>query len=247
MKIFTAMINRRIGIKDSPNIVTANQIGCMAQTLASKQGVLYNIQLQEALELYGKKYYTSMYDITKAYDSVNHKLILYRLHQINAPLMIIEMIKYMMDHWAINMRYTNGEKVGRIKLYNGILQGDSLSPKLFIIAINMISTQLNEKIKPININGRSLMNHIFYMDDLKVICEDKEEISNAHQMIMRLFSDIGMEVNTSKCGLIMHKTKEIPIGMEDIPIVTMENPYKYLGIEISDTPSVNIYKRRIKI
>ena len=91
------------------------------------------MSLQNTLDISKMRYMCSYYDIKKAYDSVNHDLIIYKLNQMNVELNIIDTIKYMMSKWSITMRYTNEEEVGNIKLYNGILQGDSLSPLLFIL------------------------------------------------------------------------------------------------------------------
>ena len=165
---------------------------------------------------------------------------------MNVELNIIDTIKYMMSKWSITMRYTNEEEVGNIKLCNGILQGDSLSPLLFILSINVLSKELNKEISKIRINNKEYKNHLFYMDDLKITTTTKEDMEKAHRIVMNTFEDIGFEVNTKKCGLLIRGFREIPEGMEEIPIVAEETPYKYLGLEMTNVVSEEIYKKRIK-
>ena len=248
LRIFTSIISnklRRLVISES-YIIENNQLGCMKNTLASKEGLLYSMSLQNTLDISKMRYMCSYYDIKKAYDSVNHDLIIYKLNQMNVELNIIDTIKYMMSKWSITMRYTNEEEVGNIKLYNGILQGDSLSPLLFILSINVLSKELNKEISKIRINNKEYKNHLFYMDDLKITTTTKEDMEKAHRIVMNTFEDIGFEVNTKKCGLLIRGFREIPEGMEEIPIVAEETPYKYLGLEMTNVVSEEIYKKRIK-
>jgi len=66
------------------------------------------------------------------------------------PPMIINTIKEMMKKWKIQLTM-NKELIGDIQIKTGILQGDSLSPLLFILIIDIISKQLEKTLKPITI------------------------------------------------------------------------------------------------
>ena len=53
----------------------------------------------------------------------------------------------MMNKWTIQL-IINRERIGNIRIKTGILQGDSLSPLLFMLAIDVISKQLERRLHP---------------------------------------------------------------------------------------------------
>ena len=77
--------------------------------------------------------------------SVNHEWLLKCMEYYRVPSEIIQVLKEMMNKWTIQL-IINRERIGNIRIKTGILQGDSLSPLLFILAIDVISKQLEKKI-----------------------------------------------------------------------------------------------------
>ena len=47
-------------------------------------------------------------------------------------------------------------------------------------------------------------------------------MEKAYRIVMNTFKDTGFEVNTKICGLLIRGFREIPEGMEEIPIVAEE-------------------------
>ena len=84
------------------------------------------------------------YDIRKAYDSVNHEWMLGCLRKYNVNEYIILSIAELMQNWKIRLYYDYDKPIGDIKIKNGILQGDSLSPLLFCIQYDIVSKRLEE-------------------------------------------------------------------------------------------------------
>ena len=87
----------------------------------------------------------------------------------------------MMELWKIQMVFRK-ETIGEINIKTGILQGDSLSPLLFVLSIDLISKELNKALRPICITreGKSFeLSHTFYMDDLKIIIKEMYEMVRA--------------------------------------------------------------------
>ena len=71
-----------------------------------------------------------------------------------------------------------------------------------------------------------------YIDDLKVYAKDDEQMERCKTLIQEFSKDIMMEFGLKKCAVIHMKQGKIadsPI-VDDIPTMTAEDTYKYLGI-----------------
>ena len=85
--------------------------------------------------------------------------------------------------------------------------------------------------------SRGKINHLLFMDDLKVYGETMKELDSLMQRVRIFNSDIGMQYEISKCATLeMKKGKivqtdgiELPSG-ETIKSLEHEKGYKYLGV-----------------
>jgi hypothetical protein len=76
-----------------------------------------------------------------------------------------------------------------IKINRGIFQGDSLSPLLFCIVLIPLTHKLNRSKCGYQVYGTERkINHLLYMDDLKLIGRSEEELRNEIK-IVKTFSD----------------------------------------------------------
>jgi hypothetical protein len=67
----------------------------------------------------------------------------------------------------------------RIKINTGIFQGDLLSPLLFCISLIPLTHELNRSKCGYQVYGTERkINHLLYMDDLKLIGRSEEELRN---------------------------------------------------------------------
>ena len=127
---------------------------------------------------------------------------------------------------------------------------DSLSPLLFVLSIDVLSKQLDKQINKLNIkmNGEEKqvkLNHILYMDDLKIMTNSLDEMEKAHKLTKEIFNAIGLKINVEKSGIMTNINSQINGELAELPRVTNDNPYKYLGIEIGDKVNINKYCTRI--
>ena len=94
--------------------------------------------------------------------------------------------------------------VERVRIRRGIFQGDSLSPLLFIIAINPISLLLNQRCSGYKSEGLNIT-HCLYMDELKAYSCSYSGIEKALAVIEQFSSDISMSLGLSKCKVVNMK------------------------------------------
>ena len=142
-------------------------------------------------------------------------------------------IEDMMLKWKIEIFYEHDDPLGRIRIRNGILQGDSLSPLLFTLQYDIVSKRLEKEIEGVEIDGIK-HNHIVYMDDLKTMTKSSEDMEKAHDIVMETIESIGMAVNIEKSAIMRYGKTKIPENMKDVPVVDANHPYRYLGVNIAD-------------
>ena len=96
-----------------------------------------------------------------------------------------------------------GNTLAEVNIKRGIFQGDSLSPLLFIVAM-IPMTKVLHKIK----NGYQLkkggsrINHLMFMDDIKLFGRSMDEIDTLVQTVRIVSEDIRMEFGIEKCALV---------------------------------------------
>ena len=254
-KIFTTILRRKIQqiLVSNPieKRISPSQLGIKKKSLGAKEGAINSREIQDQLNKQGIQYYELYYDIKKAYDTVNHMWLEKTLLYYNIPERIVDTIKYFIKNTTLKMQYNKDRKIKPIQIKRGIVQGDSLSPMLFVLYINILSLKLNELLETRTIrneSGREIkINHIMYMDDLKIITFSQEKAIEANNIVMEITSAIGLQINKSKSGIIAHNGCQIPQQLDDIPVVDEEHPYKYLGTEVADKVLEQATRAEIKI
>ena len=119
-----------------------------------------------------------------------------------------------MKDWRVELTCAN-EHLGEVKIKRGIFQGDALSPLLFVIALIPLTSVLKTTKHGYEFakNGEKI-NHLLYMDDLKLYAKNEKELDSLVQTV-RLFSkDIGMDFGIEKCSMLIMKRGKKPNQME---------------------------------
>ena len=98
-----------------------------------------------------------------------------------------------MEQWKLSLT-SNGEDLEEVDVKRGIFQGDSLSSLLFVLSMVPLSLTLR------NVNtsyewGKKeyKLNHLLFMDDLKVFSKSEEQIDTLVRTAHAFSTDIGME------------------------------------------------------
>ena len=131
-------------------------------------------------------------------------------------------------------RQSCGESLGEVDIKRGIFQGDSLPPQLFVICMMLLSDVLR-KMTPGYTLGSVKINHLLFMDDLKLYCKSEKEINSIVSKVYSVSKDIGKEFGFQKCEVLIMKRRKpvksqgIKLGHE-VVLNAGENGYKYLSI-----------------
>lgn len=120
-----------------------------------------------------------------------------------------------------------GEKIFRKSIKRGILQGDSLSPLLFVLCIEPLSRQLNALYPKVHIETKKdfyICNHLLFIDDIKIFTQEENTLSKMTECVNEFLSSIGLEINTSKTVTNSEKCHSFAMDFD------INSRYKYLGI-----------------
>ena len=178
-----------------------------------------------------KATYCCFIDFRKAFDSVNRSKLLKKIKEKfgvkgKTLLLIEEMLKN--NEIYIN----NGTMTSEAIFQNiGILQGDSLSPTLFITFV----TDLAESLRNDNIQRTTQL----YADDTEFHSTYKSDIQNGLNALQIWCNENDVQVNTSKTKIMkfrkggrVKQNDKFKYGTEDIEIVSA---YEYLGVTLQTT------------
>ena len=121
------------------------------------------------------------------------------------------------------------------KIERGILQGDSLSPLLFVLCMDPLSRQLNGLYPKVSVKtdyGYHNTNHLLFIDDLKLISKDETNLVAMLNETKEFFKTIGLEMNKEKSATNSGGCSE------DAKLLEGPQGYKYLGITESHASEV---------
>ena len=173
-------------------------------------------------------------DIEKAYDHVNWECLFRVLQNMGFSTKWIDWIRACVTsaHFSI---LVNGEASGYFQGSRGLRQGDSLSPYLFLVVMEVLSGILH-KLQSVGLLSGFFMNdslrlglvsHILYADDAMLFCDATTEQVRILVAALICFESItGLKVN-------LHKSSMFVIG----EVVDAASCANIFGCEIETLPT----------
>jgi hypothetical protein len=242
-KVLTKVINKRLQIFCEMNgILSENQMGTARGSQGAKELALVNKNLSRE---YNNGLYMTWIDVKKAFDSIEHSYLLSALDKLGIPQFVTKFVKMALNKWHIDIIH-NRNRVDIIKMKRGILQGDSLSPTLFVLCLEPLSRKLNYKFEKIKIKIKSedneyySTNHLIFIDDLKLFSTNKDGLKEITNFTNNFLKNVGLEINIAKSATNTQECSEYA------KVMGSEESYKYLGI-MEDYKSTIKPENKLKI
>lgn len=243
-KLLTSVIaNELYRHCESNNIIAPEQRGCRRRARGCKDHLMINKSILEDAHTSKKNLSTAWVDYRKAFDSVSHEWLLKVLDLYECPDAVKSFLLMVMPKWRVVMTAQGAHdtvETDHIYIRRGIFQGDSLSPLLFCLAINPLSQILNKyDTKGYRLKDRTTVNHLLYMDDLKVYAKTKEGLKVLLDSTEIFTKDIGMSFGLDKCNTLhitagrrkSHQGEgHVLLSGEEFTHLGIGQSYKYLGI-----------------
>ena len=176
-------------------------------------------------------------DASKAFDRVNHVTLFRKLQEGGVPPYLVRILAFWYAHQAVKVRW--GDAIStQFHVSNGVRQGGILSPFLFNLYMDGLSTQLNE-CKTGCMVGTKLVNHLMYADDLVIFCP----YSGRMQKLLQICSVYGVEndikYNAKKSNMMIARCRDdrdtnFPEFILSGEALKVCSETKYLGHYITD-------------
>jgi len=234
-KLFAVILNKRLtqyALKH--NLIPKNQIGFMPRARTSD----HIFTLKCAVEKYlrkKKRLYVCFVDLRKAFDSIWHDALFFKLQKLGINGLFKKIIHHMYLSNKLCVR-TSGGLTPFFDSKSGVRQGCSLSPMLFNLFISDLSACLdNANSEPVHLFSKSL-SHLLFADDLVLLSESANGLQSCLDTLNRYCIKWKLSVNTKKTKIVIFSNSPsrkniakttFTIGTEEIEIV---DEYKYLGV-----------------
>jgi hypothetical protein len=158
-------------------------------------------------------------DLEKAYDHVNWDFLLYMLQRCGFGERWREWIKFCVSTVKFSI-LVNGTPTGFFQSSREIRQRDPLSPLLFVVVMEVLSSMLNASMLQSLLSGFSVgmrdnealvVNHLLFADDTLIFCgAQAEHVRNLRCTFLCFKAVSGLRINLGKSELV-------PIGeVEDV-------------------------------
>ena len=167
-------------------------------------------------------------DIQKAFDSIPHDLLIYKLNKIGIRGKLLKWIKSFLENKTFAVKIANSQSSFR-KITFGVPQGSVLGPLLFNIYINDLSDAIPPEVKI-----------KLFVDDVKlyVIYEknsERKKLNEAIEKLKQWVSNWGLEIAPTK-SFVLHIGKNNPKTQYKLQdnIINEVECIKDLGIQIDN-------------
>ena len=185
--------------------------------------------------------YCAFMDLSKAFDNINHKILIDKLLKTDLPRMLVNILSAMFQNTYAHVKFDNIHG-NPWRITSGTRQGGILSPLLF----NFYLRSLVEEIAKLDVGCRLdvlKFNILVYADDIILLAPSRSGLQILINKLYDCLSEINLEVNPVKSKYMIFSSKKraysnVPVFYDSVPLEYV-NEMKYLGIILSTNLNVN--------
>ncbi|GKE68056.1 putative RNA-directed DNA polymerase, eukaryota, reverse transcriptase zinc-binding domain protein [Tanacetum coccineum] len=158
-------------------------------------------------------------DFEKAFDSISWRYLDYVLDKLGFGIRWCNWINNGLM-LARTSTLINGNPSSEFSLKRGLIQGDPLSPFLFIIAMEGLHMALNDGIDAnmfhgVKIGSNIHLSYLFYADDVIILSKwNQSDMENIIRILNIFYITFGLKIN-------IHKSNVFGVGVSSSEIVSM--------------------------
>ena len=186
------------------NVLTDEQKGCRKDSQGMKDQLLIDKQILKHCKKHQRSLAMGWIDYKKAYDMVSHRWMIEAMKMVGIADNIVNLFENSKETWGTEL-ITCNEGLGEVDIWRGIFQGDSFSPLPFVVVLIPLLIILNETDLGYVTSRNQKLNHLLFMDDLKLYARSERELDSLIQTVRIFSDDVGMLFGLDKCAVLVLK------------------------------------------
>ncbi|KAL1447130.1 hypothetical protein WDU94_003603, partial [Cyamophila willieti] len=240
--MFTQLISNRISYwAEKNNIFPEEQAGFRKGRGCTDQIFILNAVVQLRLSEPRQKLYACFVDFKACFPSISHKIMWQKLFAIGIPAKLIRIVKSLYDKAMCRIRVNDSDEYTQyIQVTQGVMQGDSLSPNLFVLVVaDIISFMENKGLTGVSLSDEDSVLMLLYADDLVILSTEREDLQNKIDALKEYCEQNELQVNTEKTKVVVFRrggrlahTDKFWYDDKQLDIV---KKYTYLGVVFSSS------------
>ena len=252
-KLFTYCVNEKMNrFAEKYSIISENQFGFRKDKSTTDCLFILHGLIEHFLNK-SEKFYCCFVDLSRAFDGLDRDVLWHKLIKSGISCKIVNLLKNMYSKIKLCVKktfqkneininencFTQNENTTGQSNNNyffsskaGVFQGESLSPFLFSMFINDLSSHLEADNIGIEIENL-IMTSLLFADDMVILSKTREGLQAGLDSLKRYCDTWGLTVNRSKTKCVAFKPGG-KIGKEDIwfyngEVLETVKAFKYLG------------------
>jgi hypothetical protein len=246
-KLFTSTIIAQLAYYGEKYQILQNSHEGFRQERCTSRQLQTLIALEDS-KLTQQDIYLFYIDFKNAFKSIDHARLLAIMVDLGYPQDAINLIGNIYSNSSTIFFGSYLGKTKPVHIQRGTIQGDTLSPYLFIIFLEPLLRWLERgnlgyKLK----TSQYTLNSAAYADDLAIITNDLKHIQPQIDKIDKFCQWAGMELGIPKCAITRFpnnkpmpattfkayiQSHNIKYRNQPIPVLHQNKPYVYLGIQL---------------
>lgn len=227
-KLFTSILKSRLQTwAHTRKIIPECQTGFVPDKCCLDNTFVLMASINQQLRLSKRKVYALFVDYKRAFDSVNHKKILIFLYELGVSSKFLRILANMYAH--ANLRVRQGPDCSeRIEITEGVLQGEILSPLLFILFLSDLESFFRARgARGISIDAFTDVLVLLYADDIVFLSENAVRAQKVLDILDEYVKAKGLTANVNKTQMVICKPGRPP---------KLTKPFLFDGKEIVTVP-----------
>lgn len=164
-------------------------------------------------------------DYKKAFDSLEVWAILRVMDKARIDSRYSNLIRNIYRHATLHVKLDEFSETEKVQVERGIRQGDSISPKLFTLALEDVFKELNWEGKGVMIDGQ-YFNHLRFADDVILVSSCAAELQSMIDDLNSASNRVGLQINFQKTKIMSPEQVAVHIDGE---LLEQVDHYIYLG------------------